>query len=52
LFREAVEQADESNLIGEAQPVVGAPALGDLVQVFFGRGGGALELLAGEHLWL
>jgi hypothetical protein len=52
LFRKTIEQTHESNLIGEAEPVVRAPALTDLPQVFTGETGGALELLAGEHLWL
>jgi hypothetical protein len=38
--------------VSQSQPVVGAPALADLAQVFFGRGGGALELLAGKHVRL
>src|SRR5271155_2789652 len=52
LFREPIEQTDEGNLVGEAEPIVGAPALANLLQVFFGQRSGAFELLAGEHLFV
>jgi hypothetical protein len=32
--RETIEQTHESDLIGEAEAIVGATALGDLPQVF------------------
>ena len=34
LLRETIEQTHESDLIGEAEAIVGATALGDLLQVF------------------
>jgi len=38
LIREAVEQSDEADLIGEAQAVVVAATFGDLDQVGLGQG--------------
>jgi 2-keto-3-deoxy-galactonokinase len=52
LLGKPIEETDEGNLVGEAKPIVGAPALANLPQVFFGQGGGAFELLAGEHLFV
>jgi hypothetical protein len=49
LFRKTIQETYESNLIGEAEPVAGAPTLGDLLHVFPIQGGCAFELLAGQH---
>jgi hypothetical protein len=52
LFRKPVVQTHEGNLISEAKPVVGSPALSNLLQVFPVQACGAFELLAGEHVRL
>ncbi len=50
LLGKAIEQPDEGTPVAKAEPVVQAPALADLNQVFVLEGGDALELLLGEHL--
>jgi hypothetical protein len=35
--------------VGKTKPVMGAPALAELHEIFLGQGGGALELFAGKH---
>jgi hypothetical protein len=35
--------------LGKAKPVMSAPALAELHEIFLGQGGGALELVAGKH---
>jgi hypothetical protein len=47
LLREAIEEPDEGDLVGKAKPVMRAPALGELHEIFLGQAGGALELVAG-----
>ena len=37
-------------LVGKAKPVMWAPALAELREIFLGQAGGALELVAGKHL--
>ena len=51
LLGEAIEQPGEGTLVGEAEPVVGASALANLIQVFVVERGGAFELLLAEHLF-
>jgi len=41
--------SDEGDLVGKASPVMRAPALADLHEIFLGQAGGALELVAGKH---
>ena len=51
LFREAIEQTDEGNLVGEAEPIVGASALADLCPGLLSVSArGAFELLARENI--
>jgi hypothetical protein len=49
LLREAIEEPNESDLIGKAEPVMRAQALAKLHKIFLAEGGGALELIAGKH---
>jgi len=49
LLRETVKEPDKGDLVGKAKPVMGAPALVELHEIFLGQGGGALELVAGKH---
>jgi hypothetical protein len=46
---EAIEEPDEAELVGKAEPVVETPTLADLCGVVLGQGGGAFELMAREH---
>jgi hypothetical protein len=46
----AIEQADGSNLVGEAEPIVGRLAFTDLQQVFFGLGDAFEPRGAGQKL--
>ena len=50
LLRKAIEEPDEGYLVGKAKPIVSAPALAELREIFLGQAGGALELVAGKHL--
>jgi len=49
LLREPIEEPDESDLIGKAEPVMRAPTVAELHEIFLGQGGGTLELLARKH---
>jgi hypothetical protein len=49
LLREAIEEPDEGDLVGKAKPVMMAPAPAELHEIFFGQGGGPLELVAEKH---
>ena len=49
LLREAIEEPDEGDLVGKAKPVMRAPAIAELHEIFLGQAGGALELVAGKH---
>jgi hypothetical protein len=49
LLREAIEEPDEGDLVGKAKPVMRAPALAELHEIFLGQAGGAFELVAGKH---
>ena len=51
LSREAAEQPDEADLVGEPQAVVVAAALGDLGQVGLGQGRFADHLSPREGEW-
>ena len=44
-----VKEPDKGDLVGKTKPVMGAPALAQLYEIFLGQGGGALELVAGKH---
>ena len=46
---EAIEEPDEAELVGKAEPVVETPTLADLCGVVLSQGGGAFELMAREH---
>jgi hypothetical protein len=50
LLRGTVKEPDEGDLVGRAKPVMRAPALAELREIFLGQAGGALELVAGKHL--
>ena len=50
LLREAIEEPDEGDLVGKVKPVMRAPALAELYEIFLGQAGDALELVAGKHL--
>jgi len=45
----AIEEPDESDLVGKAKSVMRAPAPAELHEIFLGRSGGPLELVAGKH---
>jgi hypothetical protein len=49
LLWKAIEEPDEGDLVGEAKPVMRAPTLAELHEIFLGQAGGALELVAGKH---
>ena len=49
LLREAIEEPDEGDLVGKAKPVMRAPALAELHEIFLGQARGALELVTGKH---
>jgi hypothetical protein len=49
LLGEAIEEPDEGDLVGKAKPVMRAPALAELHEIFLGQAGGSLELVAGKH---
>src|SRR5258708_13697557 len=49
LLREATQEPHEGDLVGKAKPVMRAPALAELHEIFFGQAGGALELVAAKH---
>jgi hypothetical protein len=49
LLRETVKERDEGDLVRKTKPVMGAPSLAELYEIFLGQGGGALELVAGKH---
>ena len=49
LPRKAIEEPDESDLVGKAKSVMRAPAPAELHEIFLGRSGGPLELVAGKH---
>jgi len=49
LLRETVKEPDKGELVGKTKPVMGAPALTELHEIFLGQGGGTLELVAGKH---
>jgi hypothetical protein len=42
-------EPDEGDLVRKAEPVMRAPALAELREIFLGQAGGALELVAGKH---
>ena len=50
LLRETIEERDEGYLVGKAKPIMRAPALAELCEIFLIQAGGALELVAGKHL--
>jgi hypothetical protein len=39
----------KGDLVGKAKPVIWAPALAELHEIFLGQTGSALELVAGKH---
>jgi len=39
----------KGDLVGKTKPVMGAPALAELHEIFLGQSGSALELFAGKH---
>src|SRR5262249_12282372 len=47
LLRKTVKEPHKGDQVGKTKPVVGAPALAELHEIFLGQGGGALELFAG-----
>jgi len=49
LLRETVKEPDKGDLVANAKPVMGTPALAELHEIFLGQAGGALELIAGKH---
>ena len=49
LLRETTEEPDEADLVGKAKPVMRAPALAELHEIFLGQAGGSLELVGGKH---
>ena len=49
LLRETVKEPNEGDLVGKAKPVMRAPALAKLHEIFLGQGGGPFELVAGKH---
>jgi hypothetical protein len=49
LLRETIEEPDEADLVGKAKPVMRAPALAELHEIFLGQAGGSLELVTGKH---
>ena len=49
MLRETIEEPDEADLVGKAKPVMRAPALAELHEIFLGQAGSALELFAGKH---
>ena len=50
LLREATQEPDDGDLVGKAMPVMRAPTLAELREIFLGQAGGSLELVAGKHL--
>ena len=46
---ETVKEPNEGDLVGKAKPVMRAPALAKLHEIFLGQGGGPFELVAGKH---
>ena len=49
LLRGTVKEPDEGDLVGRAKPVMRAPALAELREIFLGQAGG-VALVAGKHL--
>ena len=49
LLRETVKEPNEGDLVGKAKPIVRAPALAKLHEIFLGQGGRPFELVAGKH---
>ena len=49
LLRKAIEEPDEGYLVGKSKPIMRAPALAKLREIFIGQAG-ALELVVGKHL--
>jgi hypothetical protein len=49
LSREAIEEPHEGDLVGKAKPVMRASAPAELYEIFLGKSGGPLELVAGKH---
>jgi len=49
LLRKAIEEPDEGYLVGKSKPIMRAPALAKLREIFLGQAGGALELVAGIY---
>ncbi len=49
LLRKSIEEPDEGDLVGKAKPVMGAPTLAELHEIFLCQAGGAPELVAGKH---
>jgi len=45
-----LRKADEDYLVGKSKPIMRAPALAKLREIFLGQAGGALELVAGKYL--
>jgi hypothetical protein len=43
------EEPHESDLVDKAKPVMRAPALAKLHEIFLGQSGGPFELIAGKH---
>jgi hypothetical protein len=43
------EEPDEADLVGKAKPVMRAPALAELREIFLGQAGGSRELVARKH---
>jgi hypothetical protein len=50
LLRKAIEEPDEGYLVGKSKPIMRAPALAKLREIFLGQADGALELVAGKYL--
>jgi hypothetical protein len=50
LLRKATQEPHEGYLVAKAKPVMRAPALAELREIFLGQAGSALELVAGKHL--
>ena len=50
LLRETTEEPDEADLVGKAKPVMRAPALAELHEIFLGQAGGSLELWSRENI--
>jgi hypothetical protein len=46
LTRETTEEPDEADLVGKAKPVMRAPAIAELHEIFLVHAGSSLELVA------